>query len=77
MGSRDIYKSGDCYIGEFKDGCSHEHGWFAYIAIIHNSLAASFVLFSGSTFEESVFCSYWLLSAILPYLVVLGVLFRI
>ena len=34
---RYIYKSGDYYIGEFKGGCRHEHGWFAYIAIIHNN----------------------------------------
>ena len=33
---RSIYKSGDYYIGEFKDKCRHEHGWFDYIAIITN-----------------------------------------
>ena len=26
---RYIYKSGDYYIGEFKGGCRHEHGWLA------------------------------------------------
>ena len=26
----------DYYIGEYKEGKRHEHGWFAYIAIIYN-----------------------------------------
>ena len=27
---------GDYYIREYKESKRHEHGWFAYIAIIHN-----------------------------------------
>ena len=27
----------DYYIGEYKEGKRHEHGWFAYIAIIYNT----------------------------------------
>ena len=27
---------GDYYIGEYKEGKRHEHGWFAYITIIRN-----------------------------------------
>ena len=59
MGSRDIYKSGDCYIGEFKDGCSHEHGWFAYIAIIHNSLTASFVTILQRLLRFILWFDFW------------------
>ena len=29
---------GDYNIGEYKEGKRHEHGWFAYIAIIQNNL---------------------------------------
>ena len=31
---------GDYNIGEYKEGKRHEHGWFDYIAIIHNNLIA-------------------------------------
>ena len=54
-----IYKSGDYYIGEFKDGCRHEHGWFAYIVIIYNTLIFCNFPFNSRWLSTLLFILFW------------------
>ena len=47
---------GDYYIGEYRKGKRHEHGWFVYIAIIHNNI---WFKFSNKIFIE--YSQFWLI----------------